>query len=108
MYTYTVNDSNIVEVFVEGQPAPMLRQPYYPNQDPFDTKAEAKAWAELFITAMTDEIAPYAPAGKGIPGEPKPTKKQILERLKKDAESYGENVPQPLAEKIAELETELA
>lgn len=108
MYTYTVNDANTVEVFVEGQEAPTLRQPHYPNQDAFDTKAEAEEWAQLYITSVTDEAAPFAPIGKGIAGEPKPTKAEILERLKKQAEGYGENVPKPLAQRIADLEAELA
>jgi hypothetical protein len=108
MYTYTVNDSNTVEVFVEGQEAPMLRQPHYPNQDAFDTKSEAEEWAQLFIAAMENEDAPFAPIGKGIAGEPKPTKEQMLEMLKKDSERYGDNVPEHLASKIAELEAALA
>jgi hypothetical protein len=108
MYTFTVNDANTIEVFVEGQEAPMLRQPHYPNQDAFDTKAEAEEWAQLFIASMEDEDAPFAPAGKGIPGEPKPTKEQILEMLKKQAEEYGDNVPEELAQRIADLEAELA
>ena len=108
MYTYTVNDANTVEVFVEGQEAPMLRQPHYPNQDAFGTKAEAEEWAQLFIASMEDEDAPFAPAGKGIAGEPKPTKEQILEYLKADAEKYGDNVPQELADRSAALEAELA
>lgn len=108
MYTYTVNDANTVEVFAEGQEAPMLRQPHYPNQDAFDTKAEAEEWAQLFIASMEDEAAPFAPIGKGIAGEPKPTKEEILERLKKQAEEYGENVPEQLAQRIADLEAELA
>lgn len=108
MYTYTVNDANTVEVFAEGQEAPMLRQPHYPNQDAFDTKAEAEEWAQLFIASMEDDVAPFAPIGKGIAGEPKPTKEEILERLKKQAEEYGENVPEQLAKRIADLEAELA
>lgn len=108
MYTYTVNDANTVEVFVEGQEAPMLRQPYYPNHDAFDTKAEAEEWAQLFIASMEDENAPFAPVGKGILGQPKPTKAQILDFLKKDAERFGDNVPQSLADRIAALEAELA
>lgn len=108
MYTFTVNDANTIEVFVEGQEPPMLRQPHYPNGDAFDTKSEAEEWAELFIASMVDEDAPFAPIGKGLAGEPKPTKEQILEYLKADAERYGENVPADLAQRIADLEAELA
>jgi hypothetical protein len=108
MYTYTVNDANTVEVFAEGQEAPMLRQPHYPNQDAFDTKAEAEEWAKLFIASMEDEAAPYAPIGKGIAGEPKPTKEDMLARLKEQAEQYGDDVPAGLLKRIAELEAELS
>lgn len=108
MYTYTVSDANTIEVFVEGQEAPILRQPHYPNQDPFDTKGEAEEWAQLFISSMEDEDAPFAPAGKGIPGEQKPTKEQLLEYLRGHAEVYGNNVPQEIADRISELEAELA
>lgn len=108
MYTFTVNNAKTIEVFVEGQEAPMLRQPHYPNQDAFDTKAEAEEWAQLFIASMEDEDAPFAPIGKGIPGEPKPTKAEVLERLNKQAEEYGDNVPDQLAKRIADLEAELA
>jgi hypothetical protein len=108
LYIYTVNDTNTVEVFVEGQEAPTLRQPYYPNQDAFDTKAEAEEWAQLYIASVTDQAAPFAPIGKGLAGEQKPTKAEILERLKKQAGEYAENVPEQLAQLIADLEAELA
>jgi hypothetical protein len=108
MYTFTVNDANTIEVFAEGQEAPTLRQPYYPNQEAFESKAAAKKWAKLFIASMEDETAPFAPIGKGIPGEPRPTKEQILEMLKKQAEEYGDNVPEQLAKRISDLEAELA
>lgn len=108
MYTYTVNNENAVEVFVEGQEPPMLRQPHYPNGDAFDTKAEAEEWAQLFIASVEDENAPHAPAGKGLAGEPKPTKSEILEFLKEEAEKFGDNVPQELVDRIAALEADLA
>ena len=108
MYTYTVNDSNTVEVFVEGQEPPMLRQPHYPNQDAFDTREEAETWAQLFIASLESRENPFAPIGKGIAGEPQPTDAQILERLKAEAEQYGENVPTQLAERIQQLETAIA
>jgi hypothetical protein len=108
MYTYTVNNSNTVEVFVEGQEAPMLRQPHYPNQDAFDTKSEAETWAQLFIASLESRENPFAPIGKGIAGEPQPTDEQILEHLKKEAEQHGENVPPQLAERIQELEAKIA
>jgi hypothetical protein len=108
MYTYTVNDSNTIEVFIEGQEAPMLRQPNYPNQDVFDTKSEAEEWAQLFIASLESRENPFAPIGKGIAGQPQPTDEQILEHLKAEAQQYGENVPPQLTERIQELEAKIA
>mgnify|MGYP007006642568 CR=1 FL=1 len=108
MYTFTINDENTIEVFVEGQQEPMLRQPHYPNGEAFDTKVEAEEWVELFIASMVDEDAPFAPTGKGLAGEPKPTSEQILEQLRSQAERFGEDVPEQLADRIAALEAELA
>jgi hypothetical protein len=108
MHTYTINEDNTVEVFGEGATIPFLRQPHYPNGDPFDTREEAEEWAQLFIEALVNEEAPFAPIGKGIPGEPKPTKEEMLEMLKKRAEEFGENVPEQLVKRIADLEAEIS
>jgi hypothetical protein len=61
---------------------PFLFQPDYPNLDPFDSKEEAENWAKLAIAAFEPD-EPYAPAGKGLPGEPKQTLEQIAEAQKK-------------------------
>jgi hypothetical protein len=87
MYTYTVNDSNTVEVFVEGQEAPMLRQPHYPNKDAFETKAEAEEWAQLFIASLENRENNFAPDGKGLAGKIQPTEEQILEKINQDLNS---------------------
>jgi len=108
MHTYTINENNTVEVFGEGETIPFLRQPHYPNGDPFDTAEEAETWAQLSIEAMVNEEAPFAPAGKGMTGEPKPTKEERLAMLKERAEEFGENVPAELATRISELEAEIA
>lgn len=108
MYTYTVNDANTIEVFVNGQEVPVLVQPHYPNGDPFDTVGEAEEWAQLYVSYMTDENAPFVPIGKGIPGEPRLTKTQILEGLKRAAENFGDNVPRQISDRIAVLEAQLS
>lgn len=108
MYTFTVNDANTVEVFVEGQEAPMLRQPHYPNGDAFDTKVEAEEWAQAFVASLESEDAPFPPNGKGLPAEPKPTKASILERLKARLDDFGDNPPEELVSEIERLEAELA
>jgi hypothetical protein len=81
VYTYQIGPNNTVLVFVEGQQAPMLAQPGYPNGDAWETTKKAEAWAKLYIASITDEEAPYAPAGKGLAGEPKPTPEEIAELL---------------------------
>lgn len=79
MYTYQIGPNNTVLVFVEGQQAPMLAQPSYPNGDAWEDLDAAKAWAESFILSLTDENAPFAPIGPGVAGKPKPTAEEIAE-----------------------------
>lgn len=108
MYTYLVKDDNSVEVFVDGQDAPLLRQPTYPNGEKFDSNEEAEVWAKLYLASLTDENAPYPPLGKDIPGNPKPTKAEQLEKLKKIAEGFDEDsIPEKLLSDIASLEAQL-
>lgn len=108
MHTYTINEDNTVEVFGEGETVPFLRQPHYPNGDAFDTREEAETWAQLFIEALVNEEAPYAPIGKGMEGEPKPTKEEMLAMLQERAEEFGDDVPEQLAQRISELEAEIS
>jgi hypothetical protein len=79
MYTYQIGPNNTVLVFVEGQEAPLLAQPGYPNGDAWESTKKAEAWAKLFIASIEDEVAPYAPEGKGLAGKPKPTAEEIAE-----------------------------
>lgn len=108
MHTYTISEENTIEVFGEGQDVPFLRQPNYPNGDSFDTREEAETWAQLFIEALVNDEAPYAPIGKGMEGEPKPTKEEMLAMLKERAEEFGKDVPEQLAQRIADLEAEIS
>ena len=108
MHKYTISENNTIEVFGEGETVPFLRQPHYPNGDAFDTREEAETWAQLFIEALVNEEAPYAPNGKGMEGESKPTKEDMLAMLKERAEEFGENVPEQLSKRISDLEAEIA
>lgn len=92
MYTYQIGPNNTVLVFVEGQQAPMLAQPHYPNGDAWESTKKAEAWAKLFIASITDADAPFAPIGKGIAGQPKPTPEEIAEM---EARLRGEVPPKP-------------
>lgn len=107
MYNYVINESNTVEVFIDGQELPMLRQPNYPNGDSFDSYSEAEDWAKLFILALEDKSNAFAPNGKGLVGESQPTDQDILDNLKKTAAEFGENVPQDLTNAISDLESKL-
>ena len=73
-----------ISFFHEGQEVPFMFQPDYPNFDKFDSYEEAENWAKLQIKSY-DNNEPYAPVGKNIPGQPKPTAEEInanLERLR--------------------------
>lgn len=71
--------TNAVKVFYENSDVPSLYQPDYPDQTPWESAAEAEEWAKLYIASIENEDAPYAPIGRGIPGEAKPTPEQIAE-----------------------------
>jgi|GEM_PF-5939387 len=70
---YEIDESTFaVKVFSDGEDAPFLFQPDYPNGDAFSSVDEATTWAEAFIASVTDPAAPFAPNGKGMAGDPKP------------------------------------
>jgi hypothetical protein len=73
-FTVTVFDSNDV---------PFLSQPDYPNYDKFDSVDEATTWALAFIEAQKPDTLYYAPNGKNLPAELKPTQAQIDEIMAK-------------------------
>ena len=66
-----------VKVFIDTQEAPTLYQPDYPDGTPWESAAEAESWVQLYVASVTDPDAPYAPNGRGLAGEPKPTPEQI-------------------------------
>jgi hypothetical protein len=67
-FAVTVYDSNDV---------PFLSQPDYPNYDKFESVDEATAWALAFIEAQKADTLYYAPNGKNLPAELKPTQAEI-------------------------------
>lgn len=72
-FTYNLSDNNTVNIYTDGQQEPVIIQPNWPNGTAWTSSAEADTWAQLCIAAMEDSSAPYAPAGPGLDGEPKPT-----------------------------------
>ena len=73
---YEITDNNVVLVFNYGESVPHLSQPDYPNFDKW-TKAEAKAWAEIYIASLDESDLFYAPEGKGLARKAKPTPEEI-------------------------------
>jgi hypothetical protein len=69
---YEIDESNTVRLFNDSEQIPFQVQPHYPNGDTFDTMSEAENWAKLAIAAFEPD-QPFAPNGKGLQGEPKPT-----------------------------------
>jgi hypothetical protein len=75
---YEIDENNAVKIYDGINPEPFWYQPHYPNEDAFDSKEEATAWAELAMASQTDETAPFPPNGKGLEGLPRPTKEEMV------------------------------
>lgn len=54
MYTFEIDENNAVKIFVEGQEAPVIFQPEWPDGTPWANKDEAKNWAELYVKSFED------------------------------------------------------
>lgn len=67
-----------------------IYQPEYPNGDKFDSEEEAREWAEASVNSFNQDFEFYAPAGKGLSPERKPTPEQI-EQWRKEAEEQQNN-----------------
>jgi len=72
-FSYTISETNVVNIFSDTQSAPVIIQPNWPNGTSWSSSEEAESWAQLCIAAMEDPAAPYAPAGPGLAGENKPS-----------------------------------
>ena len=68
--------TNAVRVFYPDSDVASLFQPDWPDQAPWADRAEAEAWAQLYIASIEDEDAPYAPSTRGEAGKAKPTAEQ--------------------------------
>lgn len=67
---YIVVTDKVAEVFVEGNDIPIIRQPHFPNGEPFISDEEAHSWAEQQIEYMTDPTSLCPQNERG--GERKP------------------------------------
>lgn len=84
-YRYEIDEANAIRVYADDADVPFLFQPDYPNGTPWADRADAEAWAQLYIASLTDENALLAPAGPGIAGEPKPPSPQAKAEAKASA-----------------------
>jgi hypothetical protein len=69
--------TNAVKVFYDENTVPSLYQPHFPSGEVWNDAEEAEAWAKLYVASVEDELAPYAPNGRGQEGQRKPTKEEI-------------------------------
>jgi hypothetical protein len=64
-YRYEIDAENAIKVWDKENPndqgAPFLFQPNWPSGDAWADKAEAQAWVELYIEALSDLSAELVP-----------------------------------------------
>jgi len=82
-------ENNTVELFNDGQEAPFVRQPQWPNGTAWASADEARGWAEMHIEAIEVAEAPFAPVGPGIERKAKPTAEEIahMESMRADIQA---------------------
>lgn len=71
-YRYEVDEQNAVRIWntdaPNGEDAPFIYQPDWPDTTPWGSREEAAAWAELFIESLTNPDAELLPGDS--PAEP--------------------------------------
>lgn len=76
-YRIEVLENNTVEIFTEGQEAPGIRQPSWPNGAAWASAEESRSWAEMYVESIEVSEAPYAPTEPGGERKAKPTAEEI-------------------------------
>ena len=72
MITYTLDTDTYAVYIIDGDEL-LIEQLTYPNGDSFDSLEEADNWAQAAVASYDPETPRYAPNGKGIEGELKPS-----------------------------------
>jgi hypothetical protein len=80
---YEINPITFGVTVFDDNEVPFLVQPDYPNYDKFDSVEESTIWAEAFIEAQKPDSLFYAPNGKNLPAESKPTQAELEAALAK-------------------------
>lgn len=76
-------ETNAVKIFYNDSIIPSLYQPHFPSGEVWIDAEEATMWAELYIAAILDESAPFAPDARGKSGTPKLTAEEKIELQQK-------------------------
>lgn len=76
--TYEISDDNAVKIFNEGQEAPMIFQPTWPDGTAWADAEEASEWAETFIKSIEDPDYEFTIGdGPDQPKKPKPVAPEL-------------------------------
>lgn len=99
---YELDENNAISIFVDGQEAPVVFQPTWPNGAPWGS-GEAEAWAEQYILSFSDESADMPGLSPEQPTMPRPTAEEIAayKRNQLVQVTFGE-LEDLIAAKIAE------
>jgi hypothetical protein len=76
MHTYDYIDGSVV-VYAEGNDAPLISQPFWPDGTPWKTEAQAMAWGQAFANQLDNEEAPLAGHTPSKPTRARPTAEEI-------------------------------
>lgn len=72
-YIYEINETNAIRVWDTETPnelnAPFFLQPDWPDATPWADRAEAEAWAQVFIESLVNPESEFIPGDS--PNEPK-------------------------------------
>lgn len=76
-YRYEIDELNAIRIWDEAKPneenLPFLFQPDWPNAAPWGDRAEAEAWAELYIESLANPESEFVPgASPEEPRKPRP------------------------------------
>lgn len=96
-----------IHFYSDTQLNPFLIQHTYPNGEQWKDIDDAKSWADVYLAFLENSNNPHPPLSSDGDLEYDFSKKMFLKKLRLDAESFGEDVPEELANKILELEAEL-
>ena len=92
-YRYEIDEANAIRIWDEANPnelgAPSLYQPDWPNATPWASRAEAEAWALLFIESLENPESEFVPGES--PDEPRKPRPEPEPEVIEDAEIVEEN-----------------